>query len=1033
MKPLLTTALLLFILGANNTLLATDYTLVASNPGENQVANESGAACTLTGGDALKVPSNMYNASRVTDLVTAVTIETAADTAATISFNEAGWRQINLSNLTGSGNLIFNGNTGTGGYYSIFALNGTSALSGTIELRNANAGIIQINLGTREAVAGAVVDLSTGAGNTSATAVLHLASDATVAGLKGTRTTARVTSTNGEAKTLTLNVAGAQDLTYAGSIGQGNYGTNANGTGSSATGTIALVKQGAGTQRLTGGLTVSAIDVQEGILDVTGSTGLGASHQVAISLGSASASGILQGLSITDANKGNLLFSTTQAGGTLADLSVSFNTTATDWSACNLGGNTVIDGLSLTLSGNLSQVGETVNLLTGATLRDDGSITLNYNGNDAVMNGFVATVGRNEYTLSSSADGIALTLTSMGAYDLVWNGSEADMTWQVGGANWLHGADGESYQPNDNVTFTETGAGTVTISGVVGGGSLNVTGGEYTFINNTEVAGSGLAGGGGIHLSGNANVVFSGTVQSTGAVSLSDTAALTFDIASLGSVSSVQLNGADTKLTVSTAGLTSPQILDLVSKVQGNGTLALALRADGSNYTRINFSDKFTGVAEISGFFGIAGDTWSSSWNNDAAGPVFRMKSGKLYSEGTTSVDMKNGIDVAGNFSIQLFNDNADMTLSGAITGGSSGSTVYTITKQGTGTLQITSSLADYSGRLAVALGTLSLGTDAWNTYGESINVTGGRLEFTGAAAGNALSSQSAVKVNGGTAVYGDHVSVVLTGDGSAEASQLRADGGKLVFKNNVQVAGGAVQSGSGAARITAKDAGAVTYSNVTVDSFNGLKRTDGATSASIRNGLINVTKNGAYVIENMELVNSLVQLSNAGSLTLTNVTLGGGTKIERLDSSAKTLSVVNSTLILGSANRTNPGSTGESPLQLTYSLAGASVSGSFTLGLTDELMLAVGAWEGGPYNHVTITLTDVNGWTVDASDIHFDGYTNDFNPENVTVTDNASATGGTVEVSFSLGKPIPEPSAAALGLAALGGLLLRRRRRRAL
>lgn len=505
MKPTLPCSLLCLVFGASAPLFATTYEIVSPSvtPTAVQIRNEEGESCTLNAGDTLNIAESLYTGISTHQVVVKPAIVVNPGESGTmISFKSAGWRHLTFNELSGSGDLTLRGNTGTT-YYGSFILGGNTAFSGTITLQNVNNGRIQLDLASQGAAAGAVIDLSTSGGNTSATAVLHLSADATVAGLQGTKAAARVTSSEGGSKTLTIDVAQDKAYVYAGQIGKGNYSTYANGTSEAATGSISIVKTGAGTQALTGELALSEIEVQNGILDVSGSTGIG-SQAVVIDL----SGGTLKGLSLTGENRSNITFAGNQTGGTLKDLSASFDAGASGWSPYAFVAGTSIDGLSLTMSGSLTQVGETIELFTGGSMVNPDAWTLNYNGIDAVMTNGSAQIGRNVYMLVSEPGRIALSLSQMEVYDLVWNGSDGNMTWQAGtGTNMTHGGVSETYELGDNVTFGETGAGDVTISGRVGAsGTLQFTGGVYTFANDSATEGSGLFGAVDLRLSGNASV-----------------------------------------------------------------------------------------------------------------------------------------------------------------------------------------------------------------------------------------------------------------------------------------------------------------------------------------------------------------------------------------------------------------------------------------------------------------------------------------------------------------------------------------------
>lgn len=993
MKPVLPVVLLLFTLATGNVAQATTYTLVVDkeNPTASEVTNNSSTTATLGAGDVLNIPQALFSgsATRTIELQATVNVNTAeGENAAKISFAEAGWRQVNLNNLHSSGSLVLVGNSGTT-YYSIYTLKGTSSVEGTLTLSNGNNGRIQLNLSGSDVAKGAVIDLNTSQNNTNATAVLNLETSATVAGLTGAKTAARVTALTGTTQTLTLDVAAGKDYSYSGQIGKGDYGvsTMTNGTSVATSGSIDLVKKGEGIQRLGGQLAIGSLSVLQGTLDVSGSTGLG-SEALLLDL----SGGTLQGFTLTDANKGNISFAAGQTGGVLKDLHVTFDATQDGWAAYALGNNVTIDGLDLTLTGNMMEGSESITLFTQGSLSQEGAFTLNYNGvtASATDDARAVTIGRKTYTLSEAGGSILVTQTG-NHLDLVWQGTEGNMTWQVGGNNWS--GEASDYQMGDNVTFGADGAGTVTISGQIGGGSVSFTGGTYT-LTNADTS-SGLVTGGSLTLSGDAHVTITNTQNLTGDAVLTGTSTLNINRETLGNLKSVSLEQG-TRLEISSSNLTTQDATG-VSKVTGSGTVALNLRSNtNDNYTRVTFDDAFTGVAEINGSL-WAGSTMKNVDLKMMAGSTLLLK------DTDASITVANNIEVAGNITLRATQIGKDLTLSGVITGGD-----YTITKDGSADLYITGDMSGFTGRVTVNAGKYIVGA--------------------GVKSSNSLTVKS-----GKTAQYGDSARITLAADGD-----LLADGGTILLGSDVQMTGGKLRCGTGGGYIEARSTaegeapGTVTYSNVRVTSGEKVAGSTAGSPGTITNGNITVTRGAAFSLENLHLVDSLVTLSGTGAVTLNDVMLGKGSSITRSDGNACTLNFTNSGITLTNDHVTNAADNHQTPLTLSYNVGGdANVSGSFTLAFDRELMLAVGAWSG-EMKHVDLTLTGLASWSNDTA-IDFDSYSQYFDPENVTVDTSNLATGGSVVVSFDLGRPIPEPTAAGLGLMGAVGLLLRRKRARKL
>lgn len=107
--------------------------------------------------------------------------------------------------------------------------------------------------------------------------------------------------------------------------------------------------------------------------------------------------------------------------------------------------------------------------------------------------------------------------------------------------------------------------------------------------------------------------------------------------------------------------------------------------------------------------------------------------------------------------------------------------------------------------------------------------------------------------------------------------------------------------------------------------------------------------------------------------------------------------------------------------------MAGANVSGSFTLDITGDLLRSLASEPGNPFTQVQITLDNVSSWSVAESDFHLADSHAYLQPGTPVVD---TSTGGKVVITVTYEKNIPEPATATLGLAALLGLMTRRRRR---
>ncbi len=256
------------------------------------------------------------------------------------------------------------------------------------------------------------------------------------------------------------------------------------------------------------------------------------------------------------------------------------------------------------------------------------------------------------------------------------------------------------------------------------------------------------------------------------------------------------------------------------------------------------------------------------------------------------------------------------------------------------------------------------------------------------------------------------------------------------VAKNATLVVSGAGSISNSGVAVTAKpslarDVAEGTLTNVTV-SESGINRTSGSGTeqGKIENGKIQVTQTGDFNIQNVELVNSLLELQSAGAVTLDNVTVGAGTQVNKGTGS---VSLSNSTLVITSP--TTIGSLDEATHTLSVTsdaLAGyTSVSGSLTLNLTKEFIDALVAGTEGNFKTIELTFTGTEAFwesfKANGGELKQTGSLDYpmFGPASVSFGDTA----GTVIITTAPAN-IPEPATAALGLFGLAGLMLRRRRK---
>ncbi len=433
----------------------------------------------------------------------------------------------------------------------------------------------------------------------------------------------------------------------------------------------------------------------------------------------------------------------------------------------------------------------------------------------------------------------------------------------------------------------------------------------------------------------------------------------------------------------------------IIEKTQEGGTRHLIVKSSGNS---------FDGKLKVEQGYLILDPTTANA-QTFAAGyrPDLEIASGANFTVGNSFKSEENALKLgnvtgSGNFSADYgagpyfidvqIDQEGGATFSGLFQR-SSTTRDYSVIKRGSETWTLTGA-STAQGYLKVAEGDLRM-QGSW--IGATFVEAGANMIVSGAVGATGASRTHTVQEGG---------SIKLTGSGA-----VRNNGAVVSLKSGSEEG---------------------TLGNVTVAS-TGIARTSETGLGRVTNANIAITRAGSFNIENVRLANSFVELSSAASVTLDNVVLGEGTTLDA-GTAGGSLTFRNSTVELGSSNIAS--SEGTSPVALTVSMGNSSVEGSFTLTFTNDLLTTIGGWEGGPYGSVAITLTDVMAWSDDTKIQFAGGETLFLQPEvaNVATQLPTEGTAGTVVIDVSFGRPIPEPTTAALGLLGLSGLLLRRRRK---
>ena len=552
----------------------------------------------------------------------------------------------------GPGSLAINGSSNYAG--------GTNILSGTLQLGNSaalgsgtlmvNGGVLDIN--GQNAATGAVTLASGSIINSGAAAAFN------AAGYKLQGGTASAVL-GGAAAPLTMNGPGTALLTAANTYG---------GLTTITAGTLAL---GASGTVGSGGVTIAP----GGVWDVSAYNSAGGYNFSA----------------------GTLTAGRTAAAATDVNGSLNVNAAVLAQSASNS---------TMTISGNLSLNGATINYLQGDQINLAGGGALNLSGIDFVYIPPTVPVATGAYTLITAASisggtanlaasggsprqqyvlgtsgGTAVTMTVTGsAANLQWNGG-VNSTWVFGvSPNWLNASGGslDYFYSGDNVTFNDTpGTATnVNVSGTVQPGSLLVsnTTVNYTFGGSGVIAGNTALiknGPGGLTIN-NSNTYAGGTSLNGGVLTANGAAAL-------GS-STIAVNAG-------LLNLGSPGALGSAAVTISGGSLD---NTSGGSMSLVNNSAQ----------------NWSGSFTFIGSSPL-----------NTGSVAIALGTTPTVTVS------SSTLTVGGSISGGNG------FVKAGSGTLNLAGANT-YAGDTAIALGTLQVGM----TGAIPTGATAGNVVFTSAA-----------------------------------------------------------------------------------------------------------------------------------------------------------------------------------------------------------------------------------------------------------------------------------------------------------
>ncbi len=934
------------------------------------------------------------------------------------TLNLAGANTFSGGAIVNAGTLILSGNNTISGGLTVNAgtlvINAVQSFTGGVLI---NGGTVQTgNTGAFNTVAPNVVTFGP-----ASTGTLQLnGNNVTIGGLISDANLGSPIVENGAAGTATLTVSNSGPNTYVGLLRDG------------AAGVLALTKAGSGTLIISGSNTYTgATAIKSGVLEIPASTALGASSNVTIN-----SSGIFRIAGNTTISQPlNLVLGGPAAFGTGGGA----NSTANFTVDVPSGSSVVMSGAVTNASGSFMK--------TGA-----GALTFTNSGTNSI----------------ASVAALALTLQNG---SLVFDGG-ATSIYNVGSTGEFTVGDNTPNQVSATIasgtinvpTYTSIGRG----NGTTGlSSSLNVTGGTLNTLNLFTGYANGVAGYNAnpqINISGtgvvNATTIRFGESAGTGltTVNLSNSSVLTGtgdNQIGFGGRAVVNVSGSATyNLALLNLGMGNNAAANVGAGVinQTGGTVQQAGATVGDWIIGGN-----AGANNVNayGAYNISGGAFNTGGRNFQVGAYGR---GVLdVSGGTVDVSNGGGFPVIGRFAGGM--GVVNISGSGSLRQNAA-STLFIIGEDGSGVLNIS------GGNFTVAAGAGAAGNGGGTggirlghvaTGSGILNLNGGTVTTTGIAE-SAGGGSSAVYLNGGTVIpaapnpaFMQGIDSVIVGPGGAifdtngknititqalqaptgsglQTVPLLSGGSGYLSQPIVRITGG---GGGGATAIAIISGGVVTGITMTNP---GIGYTSAPTVSLLGGGaLTEASVDGANeAFSANDTTGGLTKTGN-GVLTLSgsntyagSTNLNGGTLLLGSTTALPT----NAKLNLSTGTTLNTGGFNVSTGQLNVN--GSAV---IDLGTTDNSTLTfadAGAWSGilNIWNYTggaawTASLGDkltfTSQGTINLANVHF-------------FSDNGTVEVGTGGAGFIAGNelvPVPESGAVFAGLAILGAIGFRERRRR--
>lgn len=392
------------------------------------------------------------------------------------------------------------------------------------------------------------------------------------------------------------------------------------------------------------------------------------------------------------------------------------------------------DSLVFAGASNLSNSNDFVTGVAGITF-DSGAGSFSLGGNALTV-----ASGSSITNNSSSAQTISLALTNSGATTLNASSGNLSLTGLLGGGSLVvEGSGGKT------VTLSRSGSNTFGMGATVNnGGTLLLQNSSGNALSNFVT----INNGGTVRLGGVSTdqIHFNSVLELNGASAVFDMNGKNEEVGKLQGSGGTVLNNNATAATLTVGGGTNTSDFSNILLANGTGTLAVTTRNVAANTYTLGSSNTFTGKMTIGGVTnvpvlangGVASSIGQStnSSANLAIGSVGTLR----YTGGNVSTDRN--FTTSTGAAIEVVSAGTNLTLTGTSFGA--------FTKTGAGTLTMSGNVSGASAP-SVSGGVLVLNAPGANAFSGSITVaSGGTMRLGSASTGNMIHDNTTLAVNSG-------------------------------------------------------------------------------------------------------------------------------------------------------------------------------------------------------------------------------------------------------------------------------------------